>query len=171
MMNKPILIILSLLLALGGLMLWQQPVRAQSTGDIVIIANKAFPTNSLSIGQVKRIFQKRMTNLKGKKVVPIHAKKHTKARQIFNQAILGMTVDEEQSYWQAEKVRSGTRAPAEFGNPLRAVFSVSTSVGYCLKKDFNPAVAKQVAAVGRPFRDGKNGVLAWFGTGTERFPF
>ena len=154
-----------------GLLVCHVPVWAQGSGDIVIIANKAFPANSLSVGQVKRIFQKRMTNFKGKKVVPIHAKKNSKARQIFNQTVLGMSVADEQSYWQAEKVRSGTRPPAEFGNPLRAVFSVATSIGYCMKSQFNPAVAKQVVAFHPLNQDSRRIFYARFGTGKRLIHF
>ena len=142
MKSKTIKTTIMSFLVVGAMFLPMNSAKAQSPTGIVVIANKSFTANSLSQSEVKRIFQKTMQRYKGKKVVPIHARKSSPLRAAFTQKVLGMTLADEQSYWQNQMVRSGVTPPPELTNTLRAVYSSKTGVSYCYKKDFNPAVAK-----------------------------
>ena len=122
----------------------QEPVKAESPDDLIIIVNKKFNATSLSPTEVKRMFKKEITTYKGMPVKPIHAKKGTVLRDLFLSKMLGMNQAAEQKFWQDMMVKKGMNPPCELGNTVRGVFSVPGAISYCFRKDFNPATANIV---------------------------
>lgn len=119
---------------------------AEEPDDLLIIANKSVPASSASAAELKRIFLMKQTSWSGRtKAVPINAKEGSVARTLFREKILGMTRAQEAKYWQDEKIKRGAKPPAEFGNPLKAVFMVKGSVSYMLRKLYKPNLVKILA--------------------------
>ena len=144
-MRKPILLLLTLIAALSV------PVgvaEADGPQDLVIVANQSVPVNELTIDEVKAIFLKQRKSWKaGSTAVPIHAKAGSALRNAFVHRVLGMTENEELSYWEGQKIRKGIEGPAEFANPLKAVFRIKGSISYVMRSDYKEGVAKILLVV------------------------
>ena len=138
---------LKLALAVGVLLTvsGELPARAGVSGEaVLVIANRAFPASGLDLSDVRRIFEKRLTRLKGQKIAPLHARVKSSLRRDFSRQVLGRPVADDLAFWQAEQVRSGLRPPAELGDTVRAVFSVKTAVSYCYESQFHPELVKEL---------------------------
>ncbi len=117
--------------------------RADSPNDILIIANKGVSANSITVPELKAFFLKQKTRWKGGgRVVAVNAKEGNPLRAAFQKALLGMSEAKEKSYWQDQKIRTGLTAPPEFGNLLKATFSLRGSVSYVFRKDYREGVVK-----------------------------
>ncbi|MCP4602906.1 MAG: hypothetical protein GY847_20715 [Proteobacteria bacterium] len=128
---------------LAILVLSPRHARADSPDDILVIANKGVSVNSITIPELKAIFLKQKAHWKsGGRVVALNAKEGTALRSVFQKTLLGMSLAKEKSYWQDQKIRTGLSAPPEFGNLLKAVFSLRGSVSYILRKDYREGVVK-----------------------------
>lgn len=137
-----------LLLPLLVLLLAPVGVRSESPSDILVIANNAAPASTLSLEEVRSIFlKKRASWSAGGKVVPVHAKEGSALRKSFQQRVLAMTAAEEAGYWQDQKIRRGLEGPAEFTNPLKAVFRIKGSVSYVFRSDYKEGVAKVLLVI------------------------
>lgn len=142
-MRRPIVGILSLLAIAAAIALAPRWGRAESPDDILVIANKGVAADALSVDEIKSLFTRsRGTWKNGGKVIPVHAKEGSDLRKAFRSRVLRMSLEEEQSFWQDQKIRKGLTPPAEFGNPLKAVFSLSGSVSYVFRRDYRDGVAK-----------------------------
>lgn len=120
----------------------QKTAKAERPDDIVVIANKSLSADSIGLSELKRIFLKQKTSLKGNHITPINAKPNSSLRVGFANRVLQMTSQEETGYWEDQKISKGTRPPAELSNTVKAIFSITNGISYCYRKDFNPAVAK-----------------------------
>lgn len=118
-----------------------QEARAEGPDDLLIIGNNSVEASSLSLAEVKRLFLKETETAGGEKVIAINAKDGAE-REAFRAKVLGMSKAEEEKFWQDAQVRSGASAPKEFGNSLKAVFSVKKGIGYCFRKDFKEGLGK-----------------------------
>ena len=81
------------------------------------------------------------------KIVAIHAKEGSEARELFNKKVLGMDIVKEKARWEMEKIRLGTTAPPEFLDILRPVFAIDGAIGYLLRKDYLPGVSKIILTI------------------------
>ncbi len=117
-------------------------VEADGPKDILIVANMAVPVNSISEAELMAIFLKQRTSWKnGDKVIPIHTK-NPKLKAQFLKRILGNTITEDDTYWQAQKIKHGTSPPHEFGNNLKAVFRLKGAISYIYRSDYKKNVVK-----------------------------
>ncbi|MCP4675326.1 MAG: hypothetical protein GY854_07435 [Deltaproteobacteria bacterium] len=126
---------------------WAQakPARAESPGDILIVANKGVAVDSVSVDELKAFFFKQRTSWKkGGKVVPVHAKEGSSLREAFLAKVLSMQLTQEIAFWQEQKIRKGISAPPEFSNTLKAVFKIKGSLSYVFRKDFKEGVVKVI---------------------------
>lgn len=125
------------ILAVGISMLFSTIHRSANAGgqSLVIIANKHLKANSISKSDVLHIFQKDMERISGAKVIPIHAKKTSPLRKMFNQQVLGMSINKEDVFWQQKKVQSGKLPPKELSNTIKAVAMVRGAIGYAFSSD------------------------------------
>jgi ABC-type phosphate transport system substrate-binding protein len=140
-MKSKTLVVLLLGFALTGV--WQSTAHADSPDDILIVVNKSVPINSVSSAELKAIFLKKKTRWKnGSKAIPIHAKNGTPLRKAFGQRLLNMEQSREKSYWQEQKIRTGTLPPITFSNLLKAVFKVNGAVSYVFRSDYKEGVVK-----------------------------
>ena len=121
---------------------------ADPGNEILIIANKSVKTGSLSEQELRAIFLKQKASWPdGSKMVPINANKGSDVRKAFYQKALNMTSNEEEYYWQKEKVKSGVIPPPEFSRTIKAVYRIKGSVGYCYRKDYVKGVVKILMVV------------------------
>jgi ABC-type phosphate transport system substrate-binding protein len=121
---------------------------ADSDTDILIIVNKVVPVNSLSIDDVRDLFLKKKVRWKaGVKAVPINIRGKEKLRNQFRSRVLGMTLGDENDYWQKMKIQSGMSAPTEIGNTLKAVYKLKGAVSYIYRSQYKKDVAKIVLTI------------------------
>ena len=80
-------------------------------------------------------------------LLPVNARADSAVRHDFSRRVLGMEPVDEDKYWEDLKIKKGVTRPAEFGNPLKAVFSLKNAVGYVYRRDYKAGVAKIVAVV------------------------
>ncbi len=117
--------------------------RADNPNDILIVANKGVSADSITIPELKAFYLKQKTRWKGGgRVVAVNAKEGNPLRAAFQKTLLGMSAAKEKSYWQDQKIRTGLTAPPEFGNLLKATFSLRGSVSYVFRKDYREGVVK-----------------------------
>jgi hypothetical protein len=110
---------------------------------IYIIVNKASPDlGEISISDIRRIFQRDQTRIKGAPVVPIHAVKDSPLRTAFNERVLGMSLSEELGYWEKQKIQFGKEPPTETRNTLRAVYYLRSGISYCFASEYKPAAVR-----------------------------
>ena len=117
-------------------------VMAKKSQQIYIITNNLSEINTLSASDVKRIFKKEKTKIKGKSIIPINAKKTSPLRKAFVNSLFHMSISEEITFWQTQKVRTGLQPPIELSNTVKAVFSIRTGISYCFAKDYKPGTSK-----------------------------
>ncbi|MBN2717264.1 MAG: hypothetical protein JXX14_15530 [Deltaproteobacteria bacterium] len=115
--------------------------------DILVIVNKSSAITSIDITDVRRLFLKQKSSVKGVSVVVINAPESSQLRAKFVQKVFDRTVKDENAYWEAQKIKIGLRKPFELSNTIRAVFSKKDSVSYCFRRDFNPLSARVVLTI------------------------
>lgn len=121
----------------------QAQTPAEHPNDILIVVNLASNVSSISIAELKSFFLKQKSRWNdGTKVVPIHTSKGTAVRKAFSRLVLSMTAQDEEIYWQQQRIRKGLNPPPEFKSPLRAVYSLKGSVSYIFRKDYLKGVVK-----------------------------
>ncbi|MBN2716979.1 MAG: hypothetical protein JXX14_14095 [Deltaproteobacteria bacterium] len=134
----PMLVLILLALTLGA------SGRAQSPNPepIYVIANKGFPADALTASQAKRIFLKQQRSVNGTPVMPINARRTSLLRKQFDERLLQMTVVDELSYWEDQKMQHGMQVPTEIRDTVRAVFSAPIGISYCFQSEFKASAAK-----------------------------
>jgi len=120
---------------------------AEAPDDILVIGNKALDARGISKEELKATFLKKKGTVGGSTVVPMNAPEGSSLRKEFRKAVLGMTAAEEQSYWEELKVKKAVSGPAEFGNTLKAVYSVKGGISYCRRSQYREGVAKILAVL------------------------
>ena len=80
---------------------------ADSAEDILVFVNKSVSVDSITLAELKQIFLKKRNNWSdGKRIICINVQGNEKIRQIFRQKVLDMNVEEEQTYWEKQKVQN-----------------------------------------------------------------
>ncbi len=117
--------------------------QTDSPDDLLIVAHILVPVDRLSPVELETIFLKQRGSWRGGgKIVAINAKKGTELRKQFARRALDMTPEEEQDFWEDQKVRKGIDAPPEFTNTLKAVFKLRGSISYVRRRDYRENVSK-----------------------------
>ncbi|MBN2714725.1 MAG: hypothetical protein JXX14_02655 [Deltaproteobacteria bacterium] len=125
----------------------QSVVLCESPDQLVVIVNRNFKVDSLSVAEVRRIFKKEITVYKGVAVRPIHAPSGSPLRNQFLSQVMGMSSTAEEKYWEEAKVKKGVSPPIQLSNTVRAVFAAPGAISYCYRKEFNPTVAKIILSL------------------------
>ena len=115
---------------------------AEGPNDIMIIANKSVAASKISADELKAIFLRKKESFAGSKVVPINAKAGSPLRRAFQKRVVEMDGNNEASYWEQQKIKTGLTPPSEFAGTVKAVFSVKGSVGYCFRSEYKEGVVK-----------------------------
>jgi len=121
---------------------------AENPNDILIVANAAAGADRLSLAEVRDMFLKKRTSWPaGAKVVPVNVTDGSGLRKDFRAKVLGMTSEQEKSYWQERKIKAGESTPSEFGDTLRAVFKLRGAIGYVYRSQFKEGTAKVLLVI------------------------
>jgi ABC-type phosphate transport system substrate-binding protein len=118
-------------------------VVANDPEDILVVVNVSVAEKSVELEELRTIFLKMRTSWRsGGKVVPINPKNGSALRRQFQERVLGMSADEEKSYWEKQKITKGVEPPPEFTNTLKAVFRIKGSVTYIYRSQYREGVSK-----------------------------
>jgi ABC-type phosphate transport system substrate-binding protein len=134
----------------GTVGLWN--VSSRAGGDpIAVIVNSANPASSLSVGDLRPIFQTTKTSwgTSAGDAMPLNLPEDNPLRQEFDQTVLGLDPDRVARYWQDRKIRGGARPPTRVpssGAVVKVVASKSGAVGYVKLSEVNASV-KVVAKI------------------------
>ena len=116
---------------------------ADDPEDILVVANVSVAQTSIGLEELRTIFLKIRTSWhSGGKVVPINPKDGSALRRQFQEKVLGMSDNEEKSYWEKQKITKGIEPPPEFANTLKAVFRLKGSVSYIYRSQYREGVSK-----------------------------
>ena len=132
---------IALLLTLGGFL--SSVCHAESPNDILVIANKKIKIDSITPEELKQIFLKKKTTwINGDRIICINAPSTSAERAIFREKILGMSENEENTYWEKQKIKRQLTSPSEMRSIVKAVFKLSNGISYAYRKDVPPNVVK-----------------------------
>jgi len=121
---------------------------ADDPNDILIVANKSVRVNSITENEAKNLFLRKRTQWPdGAKALPINASQKAEVRGVFDEKVLGMSLEDELVYWYKKKIQTGSSAPPEFSNPLKAVFRLKGSVSYVYRSQYREGVVKILLVV------------------------
>jgi ABC-type phosphate transport system substrate-binding protein len=99
--------LLGITLSAGG----RRALHAQASEEYKVIVNAASPVSALSVGEVSRLFLKKVTSWPGgRPVLPIDQTKRSPVRASFSRAVHGKDVAAVASYWQ-QMIFSGRAVP------------------------------------------------------------
>ncbi len=135
------------LLFIGGLSL-KASSSAESPDDIVVFVNNASLVSSLSAAELKQIFLKKKTSWPGgDKIVSINAVNNSLVREAFRKKVLNMSLQDEATYWENQRIRYQLIAPSEISAGPKAVFKLKAAVAYAFRKDVPKDVVKIVLVI------------------------
>jgi len=145
---KKIAIAIALTLAFVG---WHGSSEAGAdSGDILVVANKAFGAASVSREELRPVYQTTKSQwADGTKAEPINLAEDSPIRQGFDAAVLGLDPDRVARFWVDRKIRGGERPPRKVTSAsavLRAVAGDKGTIGYVSAADVNNTV-KVVAKI------------------------
>ena len=140
--TAPTLVAFGVIAALSG----ARDACAQSNpDDILVIANVGVPVESLSLADMRDIYNKTRTRWDGAgSIVPVNAPRSSQLRLDFVKRLFGSSLPERGVYWEKRKVSDGAQPPIEFSLPLKACFRLKGSLCYVYRKDYQPGVVKVV---------------------------
>lgn len=111
---------------------------------IVVIVNKANPTDSISLAELRRMFMKQTRNWNsGDAVVPVDWESTTEMRKSFSRKVLSRTVTEMTEFWVQQNVTAGVNPPSTQKSAraiLRFVASVPGAISYVAGGDVDGSV-------------------------------
>lgn len=105
--------------------------------EIVIIANKDYPLNSISASVVKNIYLGEKTSESGVKIKPMEQRDEA-IKKRFIEKIMGSSVDGYKAYWIKKFFQEGVTPPTAKGTPseiIQAISQTSGAIGYVWEDD------------------------------------
>lgn len=106
--------------------------------QIVVIGHPDLPKDSLTVGELKRIYLGRMQFMGGTKLIPADYRSSAPIKKVFLNVALGMTPYTFQSYWVKEVFKSGAIPPHKEDVPEELIILVkqtSGAIGYVYASD------------------------------------
>jgi hypothetical protein len=116
----------------------------QSKDELVIIVSMSQKVEKVTRDEIKQIFLKKKTSLKGfGRIIPINAPENTELRTVFRKTVLELSERDEKIYWSEQQIRRQIQPPAEIGNTVKAVFKLKLAISYAFRKSIPNNVVKQ----------------------------
>lgn len=109
--------------------------------ELVIIANKDYPLNSISASVVKNIYLGEKTAEGGVKIKPMEQRDEA-IKKRFIEKIMGSSVDGYKAYWIKKFFQEGVTPPTAKGTPseiIQAISQTSGAIGYVWEDDLKDA--------------------------------
>ena len=111
---------------------------------LAVVVAKNSPLDNLSIHDLKHLFMgQNITGPNGQKLIPLAPTQNSPERTAFDSAILGMSPEQEQSYWIDRKIRGQPGAPKAIDSVdvmRKVVGRLEGAVGYVKATDVGPDV-------------------------------
>jgi hypothetical protein len=125
--------ILTWLLAGLLVLLSARSAAADGVVEIAIIVNEN-NHDDISAADLENIYLRKQAHWSSdERIVPINLTPELPMRRLFDRVVLGMAPDEIAKYWLDQRIRNGTNAPRELGEPalvLRLVTRFDGGIGY-----------------------------------------
>src|SRR3989304_484769 len=96
--------------------------------ELVIIANKDYPLNSISASAVKDIYLGEKISEGGGKIKPMEQRDEA-IKKRFIEKIMGSTVDGYKAYWIKKFFQEGVTPPTSKGSPSEIIDAISNTGG------------------------------------------
>jgi hypothetical protein len=104
-------------------------VSGQQQSGYKVVVNAANPSSSLTVDQLARFFQKRITRWEnGQTVLPIDLREGSRVRERFTQDVFGRSVSAIKGYWQREIFSGRGVPPVEVASPQEVLAYVGANV-------------------------------------------
>lgn len=88
------------------------PASAESTMPIAIVVAKSSPLTNLSLYQLKHLYLgELLTDPDGKRLIPLNQPVQSYDRSAFDANVLGMSPDQQASYWIDRRIRGLSGSP------------------------------------------------------------
>jgi len=133
------------------LILWTVVPSAQAP-DFVVIVNPNNPAESISVGELRRVFMKQMRMWPhGDTMVPVDWDARSEIRELFCRQVLNRSVREVGEFWVQQTITQGLTPPSTQRSArgiLRFVASVPGAISYVPPGDVNDTV-KVISLTGR----------------------
>jgi ABC-type phosphate transport system substrate-binding protein len=120
--------------------------------DFVVIVNPNNPAESISVGELRRVFMKQMRMWPhGDTMVPVDWDARSEIRELFCRQVLNRSVREVGEFWVQQTITQGLTPPSTQRSAraiLRFVASVPGAISYVPPGDVNDTV-KVISLTGR----------------------
>lgn len=110
-----------------------------------IVVHSSFPSNSVRLTDLRRIFLKKSSELSGTDLEVVQYRTGSEERRLFSERMLGISEADESLYWRRLLVSSGTIPPKTKINEQVMVKFISRhekSIGYVLSLEELPPEIK-----------------------------
>lgn len=117
--------------------------------EIVIIANRAYPSNSISLATLKEIYLAEKITEKGVRIKP-YDQKSSRIRKKFVTKILGVGEDAYNAYWIKKVFQEGGVPPltkSASDDVIRAVGDEVGGIGYVWKQESHASNIKIILTI------------------------
>ncbi len=147
-MEKPSILFYSTAIAIALLLCPAVSAGDENPDDILIVSNLSMPDKGITIEEARQMFLDKRRNLpSGSKAIPFNAPIGSTLRNEFRKRVLKMSSEDERTYWQNHKIKTGKTSPAEFRTTLKAVFKIKKGVSYVFRSDYKKGVSKILLSV------------------------
>lgn len=142
-MNNLKLIAASLALAVAALTGTTGTSQGANVRVAAIVVSNNLPVDSISFGDLRRLYRGSGLVAGGQQLVPLTYKKDSPERQDFDEIVLGMSGDEVARYWIDRRIRGQSGPPKAVDSPdllLQVVSKFNGAIGFVWSDDVPPGV-------------------------------
>lgn len=106
---------------------------AGELGPFAVVVSKSLPIESISFGELKRLYMGNPVMAGSVSLVPLTYPKQSAERQNFDETVLGMSADEVGRYWIDRKIRGQSGPPKSIDSGavvIKVVTKVDGAIGF-----------------------------------------
>lgn len=114
-------------------------VSIPAENTVLVIANKHFPSDSISLSDLKKVYLGKKKHQGRYKLTPFDLKDNTAVKTAFIGKVMASTLGRYKAYWLKQQFREGNTPPRILHSTedmLRAVRGERGAIGYLRKEDF-----------------------------------
>ncbi len=142
-MNNLKLVAASAALAAAALVGTTGTSQGADTRVAAIVVSSNLPVDSMSFGDLRRLYRGSGLMAGGQQLVPLTYKKDSQERTDFDEIVLGMSADEVGRYWIDRRIRGQSGPPKAVDSPnllLQVVTKFNGAIGFVWSDDVPPGV-------------------------------
>src|SRR5690242_14270301 len=105
------------------LALWpvRVPLARAATGELLVVVASSVAIVDISSATLRRVFTGYVTELGGKRLIPVNQAVNTPVRTRFDRAVLGLSPEEVGRFWVDRRIRDESPPPRTVPTPELAV--------------------------------------------------